>query len=500
MGSLLRRYITHTQTRTRTHAYTYTQCHTQTHTNTHKHTPNLSLLYVLSYIFDLSARARAHEQVRKIQSAIRAAPAGHFLHGAAEPVDPVDDILKALNVFMDWYILARDPNPTISDLERLTELGDELMEELKRVFPERTGGVAHWRFGKFHAVVHVVLVIILFGWSENTSGNWGEHGQTVLLKRIAGLTNGKKIFMQFLRWHERADHLQDFLAETGDKGSAGRRKTKGGKAPCELAIRYPLMRAAIKFKDIQYEPKSDGSRHGGRYKVNVWSLSAQRSPLHWMVREHSVMTELPTALGVFAYEFLQRTLGLQIPRGDPTVEQANDVLRLHLKGGTNLRHIHTFGALNMLWPGCEGVQRIRSYPFGVKDLFHERNWRPTVFVIPPERDAGVSRDAFVIRGVKDAKKLWVGRVELLFRCTFVAADGSDVDCELAMISFFYRFKLPSAMGPLQHEAGSLMYYEPDPKWVRVVPVRHIVGRAPLQRSYVMGGVRGTIPRCFAGSL
>ena len=445
-------------------------------------------------------RARTHAQVRRIKRAIRAAPAGHFLHGAAEPVDPVDDILGVLNVFMDWYILARDPNPTISDLERLTELGDKLMEELKRVFPERTGGVAHWRFGKFHAVVHVVLVIVLFGWSENTSGNWGEHGQTVLLKRIAGLTNGRAIFMQFLRWHERSDHLQDFLAETGDRGSAGRRKTKGGKAPCELAIRYPLMRAAIKFKDIEYEPTSDGNRHGGRYRVNVWSLSAQRSPLHWTVREHSVMSELPTALGVFAYEFLQRTLGLQIPRGDPTVEQANQVLRLHLKGGPNRRHIRTFGALNMQWPGCEGVQRIRSYPFGVQDLFYEKNWRPTVFVIPPEPFSGVSRDAFVIRGVEDAKKLWVGRVELLFRCTFVAADGSDVDCELAMISFFYRFKLPSAMGRLQREAGSLMYYEPDPKWVRVVPVRHIVGRAPLQRSYLNGGVRGTIPRCFAGPL
>jgi hypothetical protein len=154
----------------------------------------------------------------------------------------------------------------------------------------------------------------------------------------------------------------------------------------------------------------------------------------------------------------------------------------------------------MVWPGCNGVQRIRSYPFGERDLFHERNWRPTVFVIPPKTFCRKSRDAFVISGVPDAEKLWVGRVELLFRCTFVAASGSDVDCELALISFLYRFKLPCAMGPLQRDAGSLMYYEPTEKWVRVVPVRHIVGRAPLQRSYLMGGVRGTIPRCFAGLL
>ena len=38
-----------------------------------------------------------------ITCAIRAAPVGHFL---LESVDLVDDILEALNFFMDWYVLA----------------------------------------------------------------------------------------------------------------------------------------------------------------------------------------------------------------------------------------------------------------------------------------------------------------------------------------------------------------------------------------------------------
>ena len=104
-----------------------------------------------------------------IAAAIAAAPAGHFLQGAPIPVDPVDDILEALNVFTDWYILARDPSPRNSDLERLAEMGDTLMEVLtrKRVFPERSCDVAGWNFGKFHAVVHVTLTILLYGWSEH---------------------------------------------------------------------------------------------------------------------------------------------------------------------------------------------------------------------------------------------------------------------------------------------------------------------------------------------
>ena len=56
-----------------------------------------------------------------------------------------------------------------------------------------------------------------------------------------------------------------------------------------------------------------------------------------------------------------------------------------------------------------------------------------------------------------------------------------------------------------------MYYEPSTQWVAVVLVRHIghidillticqrhiIGRAPLMRSFVGGGVTGTIPHCFA---
>ena len=72
-----------------------------------------------------------------------------------------------------------------------------------------------------------------------------------------------------------------------------------------------------------------------------------------------------------------------------------------------------------------------------------------------------------------------------------------VDCELAQISFFYQFDLPAAMGPIQKLAGAQMYYEPSTPWVAVVPVRHIVGRAPLMRSFRGGGVTGTIPHCFA---
>ena len=82
---------------------------------------------------------------------------------------------------------------------------------------------------------------------------------------------------------------------------------------------------------------------------------------------------------------------------NPTVEQANDVL-VNCMPDPMLR---TFGCLCMKLPGCQGIQRIRSYPFGPGDLFHKRNHRPTVFVIPPKRFSKLSYSCFDFKGPDD---------------------------------------------------------------------------------------------------
>ena len=122
--------------------------------------------------------------------------------------------------------------------------------------------------------------------------------------------------------------------------------------------------------------------------------------------------------------------------------------------------------------------------------------RLTVFVVPPPQYSEFSWANIDIASTENpTDKLWVGSVELLFCCSFRTMPHPDwripeppaVDCELAQISFFYQFDLPAAMGPIQKLAGAQMYYEPSTPWVAVVPVRHVVGRAPLMRSFVGGG-------------
>jgi hypothetical protein len=393
---------------------------------------------------------------------------GDRLHGMALPVDPTDSILGVLVIFMGWYLTIRAPVIGIDRVVESQAMAVELIEGLKRVFPERDGKESGWKLGKCHDILHVAQIIALFGWTQNTSGDWGEHGHKELLKCLVGLINNKEIFMQFAQWHYKAGLLQRELAsESQSQGS------KEDQAACELAVKYPLLHAAVHFKELRYSKASTGKHGAGRYRLEVWSLPVDRVPQLPLVKQHPILTELPTALGVFAYEFLQKQLGLtQVD--SPTIAQANDVLVNCMPDPM----LSTFGCLCLKLPGCQGIQRIRSYPFGPDDQFHRRNHRPTVFVIPPKRFSKQSYSSFDFKGPDDVGKLWVGRLELLFSCCF--AWDQDFHCDLALVSFLYPFKVPTAIKGSLQKAGCNMYYDPAPRrWIRVVPVRHIIGRSFL---------------------
>jgi hypothetical protein len=49
----------------------------------------------------------------------------------------------------------------------------ELVETLNSVFPYREGKESGWKIRMCHDVLHVAENICFFGWSQNTSGEWG---------------------------------------------------------------------------------------------------------------------------------------------------------------------------------------------------------------------------------------------------------------------------------------------------------------------------------------
>ena len=99
----------------------------------------------------------------------------------------------------------------------------------------------------------------------------------------------------------------------------------------ELAVKYPLLHAAVNFKDFQYSKASIGKHGKGRHRLDVWSLPADRVPQLPLVEQYPILRELPTALGVFDYEFLQKQLGLT-QEDSPTIAQATVVPVQHKIG------------------------------------------------------------------------------------------------------------------------------------------------------------------------
>ncbi len=95
--------------------------------------------------------------------------------------------------------------------------------------------------------------------------------------------------------------------------------------------------------------------------------------------------------------------------------------------------IKVFHCLEMKHPLCDGVQRIRCYPFPTH-TFHKRNLQHTVFLLPVD-----ATDDFQLP--RDKAFLQYGRVLLFFRIRIeVEEEISFLDC--AFIKYFDIYKAP----------------------------------------------------------
>jgi len=137
-----------------------------------------NIMLVLPYILrDLVAPER-----RKINAAINSAQDGDPLYRFPLVEDPCESCIEALLVFMRWYNLIRKRELCVDELAECHRQGREMREKLKETFPEKSGELLGWNFGKFHAVEHFVVTIILWGWLENTCCQSGERAHKELLK------------------------------------------------------------------------------------------------------------------------------------------------------------------------------------------------------------------------------------------------------------------------------------------------------------------------------
>ena len=211
-------------------------------------------------------------QVADINARIRAAPRDSPLYKLPLLEDPSNNIAEVLVKSVEWNMLSREWNLSVSDLSELHKLSKGLLEALIEHLPDRVGGALGWNFEKAHSILHKVREIILWGWSENTSCQGPEHAHIDLIKSVAHLTNNKDVFLCILRYHCRRglvqqyeQMLEDLLDGNEDAGgeSASRpvaldrdkmqqalSSDRNFSVSCELGVRYPVLKALLNRADM----------------------------------------------------------------------------------------------------------------------------------------------------------------------------------------------------------------------------------------------------------
>lgn len=459
------------------------------------------IILVLAYVL----RDIAGPERKRINNDIASSSRDDPLHNHPLIDDPCIKIVETLLLFLRWFLLIRRPELTLDQIVEGIDRGRTMMDRLKTTFPEKSGEKMCWNFPKFHDVIHIPLWIMLLGWIENFCGQSGERAHGELLKSLAGCINNQDVFMQYLRFWERAEQLSRAERQARASGDADFIPTHDCKRDeamhgCELGVRCPLFFMALHRSVLHHRACAvsckEGGKDDGRQRLNVWQL---RSATSKAAQDHSILRRLPTDLAAFAYIFAPKSLGLPVPAdrsGKPSVAELNNVLLHHLCSDRRGRNIRTFAIAELESEKCMGVQRVRCYPFSF-DKFRRSNPRQYVGLVPPARDSGIPFRDFNLANPDHRRKMWVGRVELFFKASFRNAQGEAFEFDLAFLSCLYDFEHPSAMGPLQLKAGARMFYVPSIPWTIVLPINHILGRVPLMRLHLQGSEAPTIPHSFA---
>jgi hypothetical protein len=180
-------------------------------------------------------------------------------------VDPSNEIAEVLVEALEWNMLSREWNVTVSDLQELHRKSVSLLELLKTRLPDRVGGAKGWNFEKAHSILHKVREIVMWGWSENTSCQGPEHAHIDIIKSVAHLTNNKDVFLCILRYHCRRGLLQQYeqmledMVGPGEAHAIQLDRTRMEQAltgdrnfsiSCELGVRYPSLRAMMNRTDL----------------------------------------------------------------------------------------------------------------------------------------------------------------------------------------------------------------------------------------------------------
>jgi hypothetical protein len=115
-------------------------------------------LYIACIYIDLHGIYQVYDLNKKISAASRDKTSPLF--NVQLVVDPSNEIAEVLVEALEWNMLSREWNMTVSDLQELHRKSVSLLELLKTHLPDRVGGAKGWNFEKAHSILHKVREIV----------------------------------------------------------------------------------------------------------------------------------------------------------------------------------------------------------------------------------------------------------------------------------------------------------------------------------------------------
>jgi len=432
----------------------------------------------------------------------RAIASGDIIRDAGNrvpvPADPCPGMIKALALFLDWYYLARQSLFPMAQVPELQRKYRAMKQAVKLVFPSKSGQQHGWKFPKMHSPTHKGSEILSHGSTPYTDTQIFEAGHKPNVKSLSGISNGKDQFRIVAQFHARSStlaqlkdatnrHTQRLLRDRSVEDSESSSSDadyahdenddlltdEHTSRPCEMAAKLPLLEMSYDLRAIHREPFSLGPEGRGLQRLVLAACNPQvaasvrgrdnaaaAAKYIKYAQQFPSLKFLPIQLGHFAYEYLGRRLGLDVL---PEKERDIDgVLNTYLVRDSDKCDIFTFGGIALRSDAFQGTVRVRARPL---DTFHGTNpqvkackrlvcfpclselcfAQDAVLAIPGRPEWPRSAESFDGTNESHREQMWVCRVALFFRCSFLKpGSNAPIVCELALVNRLRKFTVPEA--------------------------------------------------------
>ena len=111
-------------------------------------------MYISCIYSDIHGICQVYDLNQKISAASK--DRNSPLFNVPRVVDPSSEIAEVLVEALEWNMMSREWNVTVSELQELHRKSISLLEMLKTHFPDRVGGAQGWNFEKAHSILHKV--------------------------------------------------------------------------------------------------------------------------------------------------------------------------------------------------------------------------------------------------------------------------------------------------------------------------------------------------------